>query len=74
MVILLTSLKRGTVMSSVNLREGQNLWQEIRNGQCRETRRGERSTVCWESISVTFLMGDARVGPEYGSLRPYGSL
>jgi len=63
-VILLTSLKRECFTSSVDLRAGQNQWLEMRNGQGRETRRGERSTVCWDSISVSSLMGDARMDPE----------
>ena len=73
-VILLTSLQRGNFTSSGDLAEGQNQCVEMRKGQRRETRRGERSPVCWESISVSSWAGDARVDPEYGSLRPCSGL
>ena len=73
-VILLISLKRGNFTSSGDLTEGQKQCLEMRSGQCRETRTGERSTACWEGISVSSLTGDARVDREYGSLRPRSGL
>lgn len=55
-VIFLTSSKRGNYVSSEELMECQKQWLEMRKGQPKETSKGERRTLGWESLSISLQM------------------
>ncbi|XP_035170427.1 EF-hand calcium-binding domain-containing protein 12-like [Oxyura jamaicensis] len=52
-VIFLTSSKRGNFISNEDLIECQKQWLAMRKEQPKETSKGERRTLGWESISTS---------------------